>query len=30
MDLALMINERLGYPATTPLKIYEVRTRARG
>ncbi|ORY78391.1 putative ubiquitin carboxyl-terminal hydrolase 5 [Leucosporidium creatinivorum] len=23
MDLALMINERLGYPATTPLKIYE-------
>jgi ubiquitin carboxyl-terminal hydrolase 7 len=25
MDLALMINERMGFPATTPLKIYEVR-----
>lgn len=29
MDLALMINERLGYPATTPLKIYEVRRATR-
>ena len=24
MDLALMINERKGFPASTPLKIYEV------
>lgn len=28
MDLALMVNERMGYPATTPLKIYEVRFRS--
>ena len=26
MDLALMINEKMKYPATTPLKIYEVGT----
>lgn len=24
-DLALMINERMGFPASTPLKVYEVR-----
>lgn len=25
MDLALMINERMKFPASTPLKVYEVR-----
>lgn len=29
MDLALMINERMKYPASTPLKIYEVRKQVR-